>query len=389
MSGMQSRFGPRAPVLRLAVEIAVAAIGVALLAFALAARQAWWDAHFLPVFFLSRAAYVMGETWARIAAGVLGIVLAFIVRPILGRFAARTRPARFLADLGMALLAIVLALSVSELVLRQTFSRAAEEDPAGQEPLRQPDAERGWTFVPSRVGHLVTAGRDIAYAFDAGGYRVRTLGDSVDPEKPTILFTGESIVSGYGLPWEQTIPAQTAAALGVQAANMAVFGYATDQAYLRVARALPQFAKPVAVVSLFMPGLLFRNFDDDRPHLDGKLTLQPAVHRWRLAALVRWLVPFHSSDDIANCIASTRAVLAATAQAARAHGAIPLIVVPQFGPESEAERMLRKRVLDEGGLDYVLVPIDPHWRIPSDPHPDARATHTIAMAIAARLASRK
>jgi LmbE family N-acetylglucosaminyl deacetylase len=46
---------------------------------------------------------------------------------------------------------------------------------------------------------------------------------------------------------------------------------------------------------------------------------------------------------------------------------------------------LRQRVLDDAGLDYVLVPVDPGWRLANDPHPDRRAAHAVALAIAARL----
>ena len=62
------------------------------MAWALVADQQWFDAHFLPAFFVSRDAYVRGEWLGRIAAALLGIVLALVVRPRVGRFVAR-RPA--------------------------------------------------------------------------------------------------------------------------------------------------------------------------------------------------------------------------------------------------------------------------------------------------------
>jgi hypothetical protein len=36
-------------------------------------------------------------------------------------------------------------------------------------------------------------------------------------------------------------------------------------------------------------------------------------------------------------------------------------------------------------MPYVLVEIDPAWRVPGDVHPNARAAKMIAAAIAARL----
>ena len=68
-------------------------------------------------------------------------------------------------------------------------------------------------------------------------------------------------------------------------------------------------------------------------------------------------------------------------------GATPLIVVPQFGAESEVEKELRRRIVDESGVPYALVVIDAGWRLPWDRHPNPRAAHTIAEAIAAALAA--
>ena len=55
--------------------------------------------------------------------------------------------------------------------------------------------------------------------------------------------------------------------LGVQSVNMAVYGYSTDQMYLKLERELPRFRQPEAVVLLYMTALFGRNLDDDRPHL--------------------------------------------------------------------------------------------------------------------------
>jgi hypothetical protein len=47
--------------------------------------------------------------------------------------------------------------------------------------------------------------------------------------------------------------------------------------------------------------------------------------------------------------------------------------------------MLRRRILDEPGIAYVRVALDPGWHLKGDLHPDPRAAHAIAMAVAARL----
>ena len=40
-------------------------------------------------------------------------------------------------------------------------------------------------------------------------------------------------------------------------------------------------------------------------------------------------------------------------------------------------------------MPYVLVEVDPVWRVPGDVHPNARAAHAIAAAVAERLTSRE
>ena len=359
----------------------MASIGGVLLVWALAADQQWFDRHFLPAFFVSRDAYVLVQSLARVAAAALGLTLALALRPRLGRFIA-TNPARACH----AALAAVLAVGASELILQQLHLHAAQEEPAGQEPRRRLDPRLGWMFVPARAARHNEAGRVVEYAFDPAGYRVRHVEEPVDPEQPTLLFTGESMMVGEGLNWEETIPAQSAAILGIQSANLAVSAYASDQAYLRLQAELPRFRDPVAIVALFTPSLFDRNMDDDRPHLGRGLVWQPAVERSRLMAILRLVVRYHMSETIERGIAVTREVLRATCDLARARGAVPLILVPQFVPETAAERDLGQRVLEGSGVPVVRVELDRAWRIPGDGHPDARAARTIAKEVADRLA---
>jgi hypothetical protein len=368
------------PVARLLAESVVALFGVSLLATALLANQRWLDRHFLPSFFLTRDTYVMLETIVRWAMGAIGMSLAFVVRPRIGRVVARS-PARVL----QVAIAAVLALGASELVLRRVHLRPAEWLGRDQEPRRQADPRLGWTFVPSRTGHGAIGGRVVDYTFDSAGYRVRRVDEPVDPERPTILFTGESIMFGKGLTWEESIPAQVGAMLGKQCANLAVDGYATDQAYLRVQAELPRFRQPVVVVTMFMTTLFGRNLDDDRPHLGPGLEWLPGVSHGRLRSLAQLVAPYRSDETVERGVAVTREIFRATVELAAAHGAVPLILMPQFGPEDRVGEALRRRILDEPGLPYVRVDVDPTWRVPGDVHPNARAAKVIATAVVARL----
>jgi hypothetical protein len=164
-----------------------------------------------------------------------------------------------------------------------------------------------------------------------------------------------------------------------------VFAYADDQTLMRLAQAAPRFAHPTAMVILFSPGLMFRDLDTDRPHLEAGRVWRPATRAWRLAGLARFYVPYLGAGEIDRLVAATRAELTAGVALAHARGAAALIVIPRFGPESPPERVLRERILDQGGLPYVQVALDPAWRLPRDPHPDARGARAIAAAIIARL----
>jgi hypothetical protein len=148
---------------------------------------------------------------------------------------------------------------------------------------------------------------------------------------------------------------------------------------------LPRFRRPVAVISLFMTALFGRNLDDDRPHLGPGLVWLPAEQHSRLASIAGLLVPYRTDETVERGVTVTRAVLRATVDLARARGATPLIVVPQFGPEGDAEQALRHRIFDNTGLPSLLVEIDAAWRLPWDRHPNPRAATAIATAVAARL----
>lgn len=364
-------------------ELAIAIAGAALVAAALWTTQARLDRHFLPSFVVSRASYVRVETGVRLLVAAAGVVLAVCARRFLARGIVERR-----AQCVQVAAAIGLALLSAELVLRFVSLRPGEWLLPGEEPRRQPDAVLGWTLAPGRVGHLAIGGRTIEYAVNALGYRAQSVSDRPDVSQPTMIFAGESIIFGEGLTFNESIPAQTSAMLGVRTVNLGVNGYSSDQTFLRLRQELPRFQHPTAVVSIFMPVLFGRNLDDDRPRLGPGLAWLPAARHARLVSLARLFVPYRSSDQIAQGIALTREVLRATADLARARGARPLLIVPHIGPEDPVEADLRRRVLDEGHVPYLAVPLDAGWEIgPSDRHPDARGARAIAEAIVATCAS--
>jgi hypothetical protein len=314
---------------------------------------------------------------------IVGAWLVLVARRRAGQFAART-PAGALR----IFFAVVLAIGASELMLSRMHLRPGEWLSAADEPRRQLDARLGWTWVPERTGHKNIGGRVIDYAIDPEGYRVNSVGEPVDPQRATILFTGESVMFGEGLTWVESIPAQVGAMMGIQTANLAVHGYGNDQAYMRLETELPHFRHPVAVVSLFMTALFGRNLDQDRPHLGPGLVWLPPEQHSRLSSLAKLVVPYRADTTVERGVRMTQEVLRATSEQALAHGATPLLVVLQFGHEEEPEQTLRHRILDNANIPYVFVELDSSWRLSWDRHPNARAAHEIAAAIVAGLRSR-
>ena len=274
-------------------EIAVASIGIALVVCAVLANQRWLDRHFLPSWFLPHRWYVLIESSVRVVMAAVGVSLA-LPRACTCRTLHRDSAGTDCSTWPRG----GLALGASELVLRRVH--APRGGVAGARRRAAPPS-RSAARLDLRAGAspaTTTVGaRVIDYSFDPAGYRVRRVDEPVDPEQPTILFVGESVMFGEGLTWEESVPAQVGAMMGIQSANLAVHGFGTDQAYLRLEMELPRFRRPVAVVSLFMTALFGRNLDDDRPHLGPGLVWLPAAQHGRLASLAKLLVPYRSRRD--------------------------------------------------------------------------------------------
>ena len=98
-------------------------------------------------------------------------------------------------------------------------------------------------------------------------------------------------------------------------------------------------------------------------------------------------MPYRADATVQRGVKVTREVFRATNELARAHGATPLLVVLQFG-DGAARAGVRRQILDDAGFPYMVIEIDPAWRLPWNRHPDARAARAIAVAIAAELRDR-
>ena len=222
---------------RAVTEIAFATVGTAFLVCALIANQRFLDRHFLPSFLFPRHWYVVLQTLGRVVLLILGALLVSLFGRVLHALP-RERLTVF-----QIVVAIVLAFGTSELVMRHVHIGPAEWLSSNEEPRRIPDPRLGWIWAPLRTGHKTIGGRVIDYAIDPAGYRVNHVEEPVDPDQPTILFIGESVMFGEGLTWQESVPAQVGSILGMQTANLAVHGYGNDQAYFFRQRS-PIFADP-------------------------------------------------------------------------------------------------------------------------------------------------
>ena len=366
--------------LALLVQLIISATGLFLIGCAVGANRQWLDHHILPSFLLPRDWFVGIQNAVRVAMGAAGALLIAHVTPRAGRVV-RAAPEFSLS----VVMAAGLAMVASEPLLRRMEFRPAGWLSVDDEPRRRADASLGWSLVPSRAAHVRISGRTIDYLVDANGYRVSRPDAPVDRTQPTVLFTGESVMFGEGLAWNESVPARVGARLGVQTANLAVHGFGSDQAFLRLRDDLPHFRQPLAVVSLFMPELFGRNLDRERPHLGPGLVWRPAVQRWRVASLLRLMVPYRSASLIDQGVALTREIFAGTRTLAQSHQAIPLIVVPQFGAATGPEQDLLRRIFSDLDVPVTFVQLDPTWRLPWNRHPDVRAAEAIADAVTRRL----
>ncbi len=364
--------------MRLCVRIALFALAIAFIAAAAWMDGRWWVRHVVvPACYLPPPAWMLPAVRGSLAAvGLAFGVVALIVR----RLSA--------ADLGRVGLAIVAALCVVEIALRVT-ERPADRarHPRLEFLLGSEDARTGWSFVPGRIMRFGQPGGGpvVEYAVDAHGDRAPSAGFVEDPQTPTLLVTGESIATGHGLEWRDTFAAQAGARLGLQVVNVAEGGYGSDQALLRAGEALLRLRHPVALVSTVLPVQLHRNLSDARPHLelrDGELVLAPAFWpRIRLRELFVDDLQILPEWRLQNSLRLTRAILEATARAARDRGARPLFVLPLFTAEPEPVRELL------AGLPHVVVELQPERIMPWDGHPDPRGAGQIADAIVSALQS--
>jgi hypothetical protein len=362
---------------RLAQALLVVA-ALALLAFTWRCDAPWFERHvFLPQqFFIIASRRIVFAS--RAAAAGMATLLLFMV-PLLPRRAALQRL------VGAVLLAFVAAEGFLQWRLRRLVNPGLA------------DAMETLTTEHPRYGRTLAAGLDRLHGMSGRQIRFRTdserrriSGTTVDPALPSLIFTGESTVAGVGLEWEETFPAIVAARLHLQVVNVASPAYRLDQSWLRLKDTLPALEHPVAVVGLFVPGLLARSFGGQqhpraRTSADGSVELlrqEPAGFLQRLALYRLWKHVYWSDTAFEEAMQSASAVLRDMAALSKARGASCIFVVSGRTPQ-----WMARKLFDAKGLEYVVIDV-PETELLADGHPGPHGSVRIADELEARLRTR-
>jgi hypothetical protein len=389
----ESRAGVQHPRVRLAVEVLCTGLGLALLVWAWRADRSWFEVHTMGFFgCMTKPSEIRHATMKRGLAVVVGVVLIAVLRPPAGRWAGRRTGVQVLVTFAGTLLAVLLALVASEGILRMK-KRPPGSPTFNYEPLSESDPRLEWRPMHSHTTEFRIGDKDLHFYVDANSWRVRSPDEVVDLQKPTILFTGESIGSGFGLNYEETYPFMVGQDLGVQVVNLAVQAYGSDQVYLRMSDALPRFERPIAAVTLVVPPSIERSVAVARPRLgladDGSFITVPRhdedwfsfVRTSRLMSIYYATIDYHSDE----AFRIARATFAATAREAKARGAFPLFVFTQWSdycvPSENGDLVIVHNLFD--GLDVTYIRADAPLDTfdPTIMHISARGHRVLADAI--------
>jgi hypothetical protein len=361
--------------LRRLAQGAVALGALALFAFAWRCDEPWFDKHvFLPQqFFIPASRGIV--FWSRAVAAAMAALLLLLL-PFLPRGAAGRR----------LLVAVLLALPAAEGVLQWRMRRLVlPELVAAMDALTTLHPRYGVTLSASMDRLQQMSGRKIRFLTDAEGRRIP--GTPADLALPSLVVTGESTVVGFGLQWEETFSALLGARLHLQVVNLGSPAYRSDQSWLRLKDALPKLEHPVAVVGLFMPGLVGRSFAGQRhppvrPSASFGVEVLPPEDPGLLqhSGLYRlWKHLYWSDAAVEEGMRSVAVVLGDMAALAKARGAPCIFLVTGWTP-----RWMLHDLFEVPGLDYVVAEV-PQAELLAEGHPGPRGNIRIADALEPRL----
>lgn len=348
-------------------EVVAALVALVLFVWVVRANDVWLERHMTLMYCVSDQAQLAPLHVLRGVGLALSLFVVVSVRPRLGRwfgrYFAKRSPVDFAKSSGSILFAIVLAFVVTDGYLRFTRSRAVYTPPP-----------------PPNLGETMT--------LDKAGFRLARPDETLDPERDTLVFNGESVAFGYGLPDDATIPVQVGKLTGMQVRNIARSGTANDEGFMVLEAELPKIPKPKAVVTFVVFNWLYRNIGLHRDHLvlgaDGRLVVAPALPEWlwRSPLFDKLRALYHEADPIEI----VRVVLQRTAEVVRARGAYPLMVFTQCGDECIANGPRGPRILQRlvEGQTFDWIHVEQGGkalRLETDYHPNRAGAARYAEAI--------
>jgi hypothetical protein len=359
-------------------QAAIILAALALLLFTWHCDETWFDKHvFLPQqFFIPASRGIV--FWSRTMAAASAVLLLLLVR-----FLPRGPPARRL------LVVVLLTLPAAEGLLRWRMGRLIRPDLlAAMDALTASHPRYGLTLAASIDRVQPLSGRPIRFRTDGEGRRISDA--AIDPALPSLVFTGESTVAGFGLQWEESFPALLGARLHLQVVNLASPAYRADQSWLRLKDALPTLEHPAAVVGVFMPGLVGRSFAGQphpraRPSPSGGVEIvppEPPTFLQQSGMYRLWRHLYWSDAELEEGLRSLALVLREMSALAKARGAPCIFLVTGRTPQW----MLRE-LFETSALDYVVVEV-PEGELLAEGHPGPAGSIRIADALEARLRTR-
>jgi hypothetical protein len=381
--------GASHPRARLVAELLVGGLGAAVLAWAWHADLRYCERHFCAECFAYDSYQLHAAHAWRVGGALVGLVLLFVVRPLSGRWAGRRPVGQSLAAVGRIVLALVLAIVASEIGLRVLhLPRPRDKSHTIEVAIGEPNPRYGWLFTASKTTVLPHAGgRHVEYAVNAEHNRAPSVDANPDHTKPSILFVGESLTAGHGLPWEETYPALVGDALGLQVVNLAVHGYGFDQQFLRLYDALPTFEHPVAIVTIYLPLMIDRASEETHPHLEfvgHEPVVEPLDGFLHHSALVRawWLARPYRTDHPLELAAQ---IFRETDRLAGERGAKAIFLAPNQNYGSpRGDQYVIDELFTRQGLTVIDADFGFH-ALQDDVHPDAASTRRLADLVVASL----
>jgi hypothetical protein len=371
---------------RTVAELAVLALAAPFLGWA-----AWVDRTWLVRYWsVDERSASAAAAW-RLGPLLFGLVLAFIVRPRVGRWVDALGVREAARSFGRIALAVVFALAASESLLR-AVDHPKKHDFKGScdNEMGEPDARIGWLWRANFEHTVMQGGRAIHFAFDAHHDRVSRPGVEEDPDRPTVLLVGDSFVAGHGLEWRESLAGLLEEALRIQVVDLGVDGYGSDQAFLRLVDAIPRFRHLVAVVTLFRPDMVERLAWSDRPQLSFESDVPAVSPRTpgflgdlRVVRVIADLLPYRDEGSIQL----GGHIFRETARLSAARGARAVFLTPTLArswPPSDG--YLVRELLTAEGLETV----NPDWQyqpLLGDNHPNPASTRRLAAALIEALAA--